>query len=370
MNVAKSISIMLLTGMAVCNVFSATKTNSTQITQRMNVAPIPVIFDTDMGNDVDDVLALDLLYKYHAEKKINLLGITSNKDAEHSTAFLDIMNNFYGYPNMPIGKIVKGAVCTRENEYSLIVASDSTWKKTYKNQSQLPESHLLMRKLLAGQKDHSVVIISVGFLSNLSRLLQTGPDGFSPLSGKDLVAKKVKYMSLMGGEFEENDTKTAYEAAIKSGTPVAVPNKAAPKKKRNEYNIRYDNTASQNVFINWPTEIIVSPFEVGKYILYPGSSIQNDFKFAAKNPLVVAYESYAKMPYDRPCWDPTAVLYVLEPQFFSVSEKGHILVTDEAYTYFVPCIQGKCRYLKTSKEQQKAIVNRFLEIIPRKPAAL
>ena len=25
--------------------------------------PIPVIFETDMGNDVDDVLALDMLYK-------------------------------------------------------------------------------------------------------------------------------------------------------------------------------------------------------------------------------------------------------------------------------------------------------------------
>jgi inosine-uridine nucleoside N-ribohydrolase len=184
-----------------------------------------------MGNDVDDVLALDILYKNHEAGKINLLAITSNKDAEHSTAFIDIMNNFYGFPTVPIGKIVKGAVCTREKEYSLMVASDSTWKRTYKSQDQLPESHKLIRKVLASQKNHSVVIISVGFLSNLSRLLQSGPDEFSPLNGKELVALKVKYMSLMGGEFEETDTKTAYEKAIDQGIPVTVPNKAAPKKK-------------------------------------------------------------------------------------------------------------------------------------------
>lgn len=362
-NVKKLISLILLTGMAVCNVFSATKTNPTRTN---NVAPIPVIFDTDMGNDVDDVLALDLLYKYHASGKINLLGITSNKDAVHSTDFLDVMNNFYGYPNIPIGKIVKGAVCTREKEYSLVVCSDSTWKRTYKSQDQLPEGHVLMRKLLAGQKDHSVVIISVGFLSNLSRLLQTGPDQYSPLSGKDLVAKKVKYMSIMGGEFEENDTRTAYENAIKTGTAVSVPNKAAPKKKRNEYNIRYDNPASQNVFSHWPTEIFISPYEVGKNILYPATSVQNDFKSFAKHPLVKAFEAYAPMPYDRPCWDPTAVLFVVEPKWFSLSPKGHVIVTDEAYTYFAPCEQGNCRYMKTAKEQQQAIVKRFLEIIPGK----
>lgn len=366
----KPITLLFLTGMVVFNALAVGKTNRAAKTTTAVNASIPVIFDTDMGNDVDDALALDILYKYHQEKKINLLAIVSNKDAEHSTRFIDIMNNFYGFPSLPIGKVYNGAVCTRADEYSLRVASDSTWKMTSKDHRTLPAAHLLMRKMLAGQKDGSVVIVSVGFLTNLSRLLESGPDEFSPLSGKELVAKKVKYMSLMGGEFEETDTKTAYENAIRTGTPVSVASKAAPKKKRNEYNIRYDNTASQNVFKNWPTEIIVSPFEVGKHILYPATSIQNDFSFAPKHPLVEAYRAYAPMPYDRPCWDLTSVLYVVEPQWFSVTEKGHVVVTDEAYTYFVPCSEGRCRYLRTNKDQQQAILKRFLEIIPKKPANL
>ena len=35
-------------------------------------APVKVIFDTDMGNDVDDVVALDMFYKYmdESDKKL------------------------------------------------------------------------------------------------------------------------------------------------------------------------------------------------------------------------------------------------------------------------------------------------------------
>lgn len=39
-----------------------------------------VPFDTDMGNDVDDVLALAMFYRYAEEGKSDLLGIVVNKN--------------------------------------------------------------------------------------------------------------------------------------------------------------------------------------------------------------------------------------------------------------------------------------------------
>lgn len=71
--------------------------------------PVKVIFDTDMGNDIDDALALDMLYKYADEGRITLLGITSNKE-EHpaSVEYIDILNTFYGYPDIPVGRIREG----------------------------------------------------------------------------------------------------------------------------------------------------------------------------------------------------------------------------------------------------------------------
>ena len=54
--------------------------------------PTNIIFETDMGNDVDDAMALDLLYKNMDSKKIKLLAVMSNKDNPYSTNFIDIMS--------------------------------------------------------------------------------------------------------------------------------------------------------------------------------------------------------------------------------------------------------------------------------------
>ena len=56
---------------------------------------INVIFDTDIGNDIDDVLALDMLYKYMDSGRLKILGIMNNKDSQYSTEFIDIMNTWY-----------------------------------------------------------------------------------------------------------------------------------------------------------------------------------------------------------------------------------------------------------------------------------
>jgi hypothetical protein len=47
-------------------------------------AQVPnIIFETDMGNDVDDALALDMIYKYFDDGKINMLAVCSNKDSKY-----------------------------------------------------------------------------------------------------------------------------------------------------------------------------------------------------------------------------------------------------------------------------------------------
>ena len=83
-----------------------------------NAAPLPVIFDTDMGNDVDDVLALDLLYKYMDTGHINLLAIMSNQPSEASPRFLDLMNRWYGYAKIPIGTSKGGGFADSNTMYA------------------------------------------------------------------------------------------------------------------------------------------------------------------------------------------------------------------------------------------------------------
>ena len=310
--------------------------------------PLPVIFETDMGNDIDDALALDMLYKYADQKRVKLLAVSSNKNNPYSAAYLDIMNTWYGYPEVPVGKVVNGANSESDAvNYTKVVADyRPAFKRRMKDTAAYPESVSLYRRVLSEAADHSVVIVSVGFSTNLARLLNSGPDGYTDLNGKTLVAKKVKLLSVMAGNFEGNKMK--------------------------EYNVIKDVPAARELFKEWPTEIVVSPFEVGEQIRYPATSIQNDFKWALHHPMVISYESYAKMPYDRETWDLTAVLYAVEGanNYFGISARGTIEVSGDGFTAFTPGSAGKHRYLKVTPEQAENVERRFIESITRPPAVL
>ena len=311
---------------------------------------VSFIMETDIGNDIDDALAMDMLYKYVDAGKIDLLATCINKEGTAPGEFIDILNTWYGHPDIPIGVIRNGADCENDGtNYAKAVvamkdeAGNPAFKRSLKDHSNLPDAHILYRKLLSKAKDHSVVIASVGFSTNLIRLLETPADEYSSLSGKDLVARKVKLLVTMAGDFEDP--------------------------KVHEYNVVKDIPAAKVIFEEWPTPVVTSPFEVGIRILYPASSIENDFGWAGLHPTVEAYKSYLKMPYDRPTWDPTAVLYaVAGGSWFTVSEPGFIRVTAEGSTLFTPDPRGTRRYLSVTPDQAAAIRDHFIEMITTPPS--
>ena len=75
----------------------------------------------------------------------------------------------------------------------------------------LPEAVSVLRRVLARQKDGSVVIVQVGFSTNLARLLAADPD---------LVKRKVRLLSTM----------------------------AARSRRRSEYNVKTDIPAARDRF--------------------------------------------------------------------------------------------------------------------------
>lgn len=309
-----------------------------------------IIFETDIGNDVDDALALDMLYKYMDAGDINLLGIMINKEGTYPPEYTDIMNTWYGYPEIPVGIIHNGADCENDaTNYAKCVSlmnkenGEPIFHRSLKDYSTLPEAHMLYRELLAKQPDNSVTIISVGFSTNLARLLDTPGDDFSPLTGKELVAKKVKLLCTMAGCFNNPDLY--------------------------EYNIVKDIPAAKKVFTEWPTRVVTSPFEVGIAINYPGASIENDFGWAPAHPMVEAYKCYLEMPYDRPTWDLTSVLYSVEgPSYFNISPAGKIDVTDKGATTFTADEKGDRYYLMVDSIQAENIKQHFIELISQQPA--
>jgi len=186
-----------------------------------------------------------------------------------------------------------------------------------------------MHDVLDDAPDHSVVIVQVGFSTNLARFLD------SP-GGPQLAANKVRLLCVMAGHFPE-------------GKP--------------EYNVKTDIPSARAVFEQWPSPIVFSGFEIGQALLFPASAIEHDFTWAPHHPVVDAYRNYMKMPYDRPTWDLTAVLYGVRPEgdYFSLSPPGKVTVNDEGQTIFTPDPAGKHRYLILN-EGQKA---RTLETLIR-----
>ena len=61
------------------------------------------------------------------------------------------------------------------------------------------------RKALASQPNGSVVIVCTGYEENIDDLLNSSPDSISPLSGKALVAQKVKELGDDGWRLSEPD---------------------------------------------------------------------------------------------------------------------------------------------------------------------
>lgn len=278
-------------------------------------AQVPVIFDTDMGNDIDDALALALLHALETRGECRLIAVTITKDNPWAAPYIDLVNTFFKRPGIPIG-MVKGSHVTPEDSPMIRVPVESKrYPHKLRSGADAPDSALVLRKALAAQPDHSVVIIQVGFSTNLAHLLD---DSGELDQSRELVERKVKLLVMMAGDF-------------------ARPNP--------EFNVKMDIPSAQKLVRDWPTPIVTSGFEIGNSMLFPASSITRDF--AGENPIADAYKNYKTFPYDRPTWDITAALYAVRPDdgYFSLSEPGTIHVDTRGVTTLAPAAAGKHRYL-------------------------
>ena len=309
-----------------------------------------LIYDTDMGNDVDDALALAMIHALQTRKRCRLLAVTITKDNDYAAPYVDLVNTFYKRPNVPIG-VVRNGVTKEDGKFVRQVAqakymSEPLYPHDLTTGKIAPKATGLLRKILAAQPDQSVIIAQVGFSTNLSRLLDTKPDKFSPLTGSELVAKKVKFLSIMAGSFKTIESNDRYL----------------------EYNVETDIPSAKKLFKNWPTPVIASGFEIGLAVPYPHQSIQQDFNYVAHHPIKHAYDLYCGLSHNRPTWDLTSVLYAVHPdrEYFSLSEPGRITVQDDGFTQFDPDPNGNHQYL-IMNELQKARVEEALTMLASQP---
>ena len=179
-----------------------------------------------------------------------ILAVVTNRrgKATASAAACDVINTFYGRPDIPIGTDKDGAKFAWNRVSPYTPALRDGFPHDAKVDDEMPDALSVYRKTLAAAEDHSVVICSVGALSNMEDLINSRGDEFSDLSGIDLVHRKVRHSVIMGGAF--------------------------PRSAKPETNIRLDVPAAVSVVNRWPGEIIWQGYEVGA-ALHCGESLKS-----------------------------------------------------------------------------------------------
>ena len=267
--------------------------------QTSNRLPVPIILDTDIGPDYDDVGAMAVLHALSDRGEANPLAVISSNKNDLVVPTIDLLNIYFGRPELPTGAPKgNGASYGASQKWPEMLLAKYPHK--INNTSEAPDAVETYRKILSKQSDNSVTIVTIGFLTNLSDLLDSKPDKNSPLSGTDLVKKKVKQLVSMAGTFPSG----------------------------REYNVYADSLASEKVFAQWPTQVIFSGFEIGKQIKTGLRVIGNEnLKSPVKDVYALSMPLSKQDSEGRMSWDQTAVLVAVRgAQPYFGLKRGKIIV--------------------------------------------
>ncbi len=332
-------------------VFGSTALANAQDTAKTLRKAVPLIFDTDLGNDCDDVLAMGMIHALQSRGECELLAVTITKDHPLAASFADAVNTFYGRGDIPMG-ICRSGVTSDAGKFNVLAEDRVNYPHDLTFVTKVPDAVMVLRKALASQEDGSVVIAQVGFSTNLAKLLQSPSDENSPLTGSELVKQKVRLLSVMAGAF------------------TRIPGEKGELYDHREYNIVMDIPSAKSICADWPTPMVWSGFEIGIALPYPHQSILQDYGYAAYHPVSDAYTLYNPPPHDRPTWDLTSVLYAIRPDrgYFDLSPTGVVTVADNGLTTFEASAGGRDRYLIIRDEQKGRTTEALVQLSSQPPS--
>jgi len=325
--VRKSFAAFLLAATASVNPSGGTRAETKEA--------LPLLVDTDICADVDDIGALAMVNSMHSRGEARLLGVMVNTRGDAGAAAVDVVNTYYGHPDIPIGALQPTDASRCDLSHDYVGRLVERFPHDLTGGSAAPNAVHLYRKLLAAEKDHSVVIVSVGAATNLAALLDSGPDAVSALSGTALVATKVAHLVMMGGQYPEGD-----------GSP--------------EFNFALDPAGTRHAVYHWPTPITFSGLES---LVRVGKRVSTEAPL--DSPVRMAFEIGYGPGVDHDAWDMLPILYaVRKGRYFTEKNCGFNQISDDGQNRCVfaapsdadvsDSIASRQRYLRFSDPQGRA----------------
>lgn len=263
-------------------------------TYAVHSQPAPVIFDTDMDTDCDDTGALAMLHGLANRGEAEILATVVSSHYPWSAPCVAAINAYFNRPDIPIGAPKKpGADINRGSRYAKQISE--RFAPSIKTNDGAPDAVAVYRRILSRQQERRVIIVTAGYLTNLSYLLDSEADEHSPLTGRQLIEQSVKLVVCMGGRYPKHLDPGVYG------------------------NFKPDPAAAVNVANEWPGTILFTG--LGDDVL-TGEPLKNA---PDDNPVKMAYRLYLGDKPARPSWDLFAVLYAVRPDepFWIVQKEGH-----------------------------------------------
>src|ERR1035437_6992773 len=278
--------------------------------------PVGIVFDADLGNTIDDALALAMLYGFQGKNESRVLSVSTTKSSLAAAIFADVLVRFYTgepgpfAPAIPIGLSLSGNM-SAPNPMLDAVAGNPKFARNIVKMNDTADPVALIRNALSAQCDQNAIVLLTGPATNLAGLLAL--PGAPPL-----IAQKVRYLVV------------AADALTMSDIPAA-----------------------NRLFAEWPTPVVIAPAELGDALPFPAAAIDRDFAWSDAHPLVAAYRAFRPMPYAAPAVALAAALYAVRPEenYFQLSGSGTVSVAADGRIRLAPGPAGKHRTLMDETAQ-------------------
>ena len=321
-----------------------------QAPQTQKKPPLAVLFDSSLDGDIDQVLALGMLFGVANRQQVRVASLSTSRFSLRIARFLDLVARFYAGDqpgavvsrNSPaIGMWTAGpetdsAPAMLEAVLSKTAADGKlAYVATLPTVNDTADPVALIRNALSAQVDRNAAIVLAGRPANLLALM-SNPDG------RAWATRKAAVLAIAGGRFD-------------GGGPDPV--------------VRADVAGFRKLLADWPTTIVMAGAELSDALPFPGASVETSFTWAAHHPLVDAYRAFRAVPYDAPSRTLAAVLHAVSPddRYFELSEPGTITVTDEGRTRFTPSAAGTHRYLMVRPDQKERVIRTYVQLVSAQP---
>ena len=295
---------------------------------------IPVILDTDIGDDIDDTWALMMLLR---TQPFNTKLITTDfGNTRYRTRLLAKLLDSMGCGNVPLG------IGLDASDKS---GNQSDWLGDYRLEDypgQIYEDGIQALIDTIKKSPEPVTLLCIGPVTNIAEALRREPS----------IAKNARFVGMHGS------IRTGYDGEAKAAA---------------EWNVKVDPKALQTVFLA-PWECAITPLDTCGLVQLEGESYQKVFQ-SSDGWMEVLMENY-RVWLPKVTWlDPkpdfrimsstlfdTVAVHLAQSEEFLVMEDLPLRVTDDGYTV-IDEKRGRIVRCATAWKNQSAFEDKLIEVL-------